>query len=83
MAKDALGQDLKVGDKVIFMQIGYRNFVEGTIKSMTPKTAMIGHKMTNVCSTESRQFYNQIILDTRGLGLEIKVEHGVDHRINK
>ena len=58
---DFLGNELNVGDEVVFMQLKYRNLMKGTIKHMSPKTALIEHKMTNTCSTESKQFYKQMV----------------------
>ena len=61
MYKDFLGNELQVGDRVVFMQINYRNFLVGTIKKLSPKKATITHDKTNICSTQSIQFYDQII----------------------
>lgn len=61
MAKDFLGQELHVGDSVVFVQLGYRNLWFGTISKLTEKTALISHKETNTCSTETKQFHNQLI----------------------
>lgn len=63
---DCIGHELNLGDTVYFMQVGYRTFIKGKIKSMAPKSCMIEHEKTNVCSTESRQAYGQIFLDTKG-----------------
>jgi peroxiredoxin len=61
MAKDYLGKPLSVGDTVVFMQLKYRGLMKGTIKKLTAKTAIIEHPMTNTCSTESKQFHDQMI----------------------
>lgn len=61
MANDFLGNDLKEGDEVVFMQCGYRNFLRGKIKKLSEKTAIITHKETNTCSKETKQFHNQLI----------------------
>lgn len=55
--KDFLGNRLETGDKIVFMEVGYRNLVEGTIKKLSPKKATIEYrnKQTTV------QFYNQIV----------------------
>ena len=58
---DYVGKELKIGDSVIFMQIGYRGLMKGIIKSMSNKKATISHEKTNTCRTESIQFYNQMI----------------------
>ena len=61
MAKDFLGKELEVGDTVVFVQLGYRNLLKGTVKRLTPKTAIIEHPMTNVCSKETKQFHEQLV----------------------
>ena len=61
MARDFIGQELNVGDHVVFMQISYRGLMRGIIKKLTPKKAVIEHEKTNICSTESIQFHNQMI----------------------
>jgi hypothetical protein len=61
-AKDFLGNELKLGDEVVFMQKSYRTLMRGTIIKMSPKTCMIGHKKTNLCTTETRQTYDQLVL---------------------
>ncbi len=59
--KDLLGNEILIGDKVLFMQIKYRDFMEGIIKTMAEKSALISHDKTNAGKTESRQYYGQII----------------------
>ena len=61
MAKDFLENELEVGDEVVFMQKGYRVLMKGTIKRLTPKTALIVHKKANIGGTETRQEHSQII----------------------
>lgn len=61
MKKDFLGNDLFVGDEVVFMQIRYRGLMKGRIKSLSNKKAIIEHEKTNVGSQESIQFHDQII----------------------
>lgn len=61
VAKDKLRNPINVGDTVIFMQLNYRNLLVGTIKSISNKTLIIEHPMTNVCSTETKQFHDQVI----------------------
>ena len=61
MAKDYLGNDLFVGDEVAFMQIRYRGLMKGVIKALSPKKATIVHERTNLGTTESIQFHDQII----------------------
>lgn len=59
--KDYLGNILNVGDKVVFMQIGYRGLMTGIIVKMSDKKATISHARTNTCKTVSIQFYDQMI----------------------
>lgn len=59
--RDYIGQELKVGDKVVFMQVKYRGLLTGTIISMTNQTAVIEHKKTNLGNTTTRQYYSQIV----------------------
>ncbi len=61
MKKDFLGSELNIGDEVVFMQIHYRGLMKGKIKSLSNKKAVIEHEMTNLCSTESSQFHDQLI----------------------
>ena len=61
MKTDYVGNQLEVGDKVIFMQVKYRGFLTGRLVSLSEKTAVIRHPKTNLCSTTTRQFYGQII----------------------
>ena len=65
-ALDVFGSLLEVGDDVVFMQIGYRTFLKGKIKSLTEKSALIQHEKTNTGSTESRQKFNQIFKIPKG-----------------
>ena len=41
--KDFLGNELKLGDAVVFVELGYRNFLRGQITKMTAKTVWITH----------------------------------------
>ncbi len=61
MKLDFLGKELNVGDHVVFMQKNYRNFLKGEIISMSEKKATIKHDKTNTCSTETIQFFGQLI----------------------
>lgn len=61
-AVDFLGQDLVVGSRVAFVQLNYRNLLTGTVTKITPKMVDIRHEETNMCSTETRQFHDQVIV---------------------
>lgn len=59
---DFLGNNLTVGDEVVFMQLGYRNLKKGKIKSMTERgTLIISHERFNVGGTETKQDCSQVI----------------------
>lgn len=62
MKFDFVGNELNVGDEVVMMQIGYRNLVRGTITKMMDKMCIVSHEKTNTGSTESKQYYNQLVL---------------------
>ena len=59
--KDFLGNELQVGDNVVFVQLGYRNLLKGVVSKITPKTILITHAMTNTCSTETKQTPSQVV----------------------
>lgn len=59
--KDFLGNELQIGDKVVFMQLNYRALMAGYIVSMAPKSCLISHEPTNTGKKESRQSYSQLI----------------------
>ena len=61
-ALDFLGQDLVVGSKVAFVQLGYLNLLTGVVTKITPKMVVISHDMTNTCGTETRQSHDQVIV---------------------
>jgi len=61
MAQDFLGNELNVGDDVVFMRLNYRSFAKGTIRSLTPKMAHITHEYLSGSGTESKQFHDQIV----------------------
>ena len=65
MYKDFLGNELNIGDSVVFMQIRYRGLMRGTIKSLSAKKAIIAHSKTNLGTTESMQFHDQLIRYTK------------------
>lgn len=61
MATDFLRQEIVEGDKVIFVQLGYRNLLLGTVERITPKTLLITHEKTNVGTTKTKQFHKQVV----------------------
>jgi len=62
-AYDFFGKTLVLGDKVVFVQLGYRNFLVGEVVKLTKKTAIIKHKnpYDNKYCSETKQFHNQLI----------------------
>ncbi len=62
MAKDFLGKELKVGDEVVFVLLGYREFRRGTVKKLTPKTLIVEQSAASGSyNRETKQFHNQVI----------------------
>ena len=59
--KDFLGNELGIGDGVVFMQKEYRNFLKCIVIKMTPKMIVISHERTNVGDRETKQFPSQVI----------------------
>lgn len=59
--KDFLGNELFVGDEIVFVQLSYRNLLKGIIKEITPKTILISHAETNTCGIETKQFPDQVV----------------------
>ena len=62
---DFLGNQLYVGDKVVFMQIGYRDLMMGTLMSGGDVKGIITHEKTNTGRTTSVQYYSQMIKRVR------------------
>ena len=63
MPTDYLGNEFKIGDKVVFCELGYRNFLTGKIVKITPKTVIIEHNISKYGKKNSntKQFHHQII----------------------
>lgn len=59
--KDFIGNDLQIGDEVVFVQLSYRNLLRGKIKNITEKTILISHEKTNDCRTETKQTPLQVV----------------------
>ena len=61
--KDFLGNDLEVGDEVVFMFLKYRSLGKGVIIKITPKTILIEHPHFNMpnYTTTTKQFPNQVV----------------------
>lgn len=62
MKTDFFGNEIKVGDIVAFMQIGYRNLLKGKVTKLTDKMVFIEHLKTNIGQTETKQEYRQVIV---------------------
>jgi len=69
---DFLDKEVNIGDTVVFVQKDYRNLMKGTVKKMTDKTVLIEHDKTNICSTETRQSYGQIIVIEKKPQIKLK-----------
>ena len=59
--QDFLGNEIEVGDDVVFVQLGYRNLLIGTITSISPKTLIVQHARTNTGQVSTKQFHAQVI----------------------
>jgi hypothetical protein len=57
MAVDFLGNEIKVGDTVVYVEKGYRNFEVGKIVRITDKTVLIDNK-----GKTTKQFHHQVIV---------------------
>ncbi len=57
MAKDFLGQEIVLGDEVVFAQLYYRSLAIGTVIKITDKTFQIQVSP----HTTFRQFHDQVI----------------------
>ena len=61
MAKDFLGEEINVGDEVVFVQMQYRNFYQGKIVKITDKMLFIDHEKDNLGKSQTKQKHNQVI----------------------
>lgn len=57
---DFLGNELNIGDDVVFMQLNYRNLLKGKIVSLSKYKAKISHEKIGSRSDTS-QLKNQIV----------------------
>ena len=65
MTIDYLGNEIKLNDTVVFMQLKYRNLLKGKVIKITNKMVVIEHEKTNTCSTQSKQYQGQVIVVTK------------------
>lgn len=68
---DALGNNLSVGDVVLFVETGYRRFQKGTVHSVAPQSCVISFPRDCYGNTEGRRFYRDVVSLTK-LGLQDK-----------
>jgi len=59
-AKDFLGNELEIGDLVVFMEVNYRNLKTGKIVSISPKMLLVDDGSSSLYST-SKQRHDQVI----------------------
>ena len=63
--KDFIGQELAVGDRVIFMWKRWRDrrqLCEGVVKSLSPQTCLIAYHIAGFVHEQTqRQYYDQVI----------------------
>ena len=72
MAKDYLGNEIQVGDRVIFTRLNYREFTEGTILKITPQKVLIDEDVEYDpeypdYNVKTYQFHHQVIIKSRSL----------------
>ena len=60
MAVDFLGKTFAVGDRVVFAELGYRNFITGTVTRITNKTAQV-ETVKDGYTSATKQFHEQLI----------------------
>lgn len=61
LGQDYLGNNIYVGDEVVFMQIDYRDFMVGTLISGGAQKGKITHEKTSKGRKTTIQFYSQMI----------------------
>ena len=59
MPKDFLEQELNIGDEVVFITPGYRDFSKGPIIKITDKMVFI--EKSSSWNNEIKQFFDQVI----------------------
>lgn len=62
VAYDFFHTPIKIGDTVVFMQLGYRCLQIGKVVNLTPTTVLIEHERFNVGGTQTRQSHGQVIV---------------------
>ena len=61
LGQDYFGNNLYIGDKVVFMQVGYREFIRGTLISGGKVKGTIAPEDREHCRAHYIQFYKQMI----------------------
>jgi|TARA_R110000782_G_scaffold260726_3_gene352058 hypothetical protein len=61
MKKDFLGNELNIGDPIVFVQLGYRCLQKGVVERLTDKMVFIKHKKFNTGGETTKQEHNQVI----------------------
>ena len=62
LGKDYLGESLYIGDEVVFMQVGYRNFTRGVLISGGKTGGTIEYiKDGSNLPSKAKQYYTQMI----------------------
>lgn len=59
MAKDYLGNEIEIGDKVVYVRLGYRDLTKGIIHHITPKMVKIKRDINS--QTIVKQYHDQVI----------------------
>ena len=61
MAQDFLGNEINVGDPVVFVQLCYRCLQKGIVERLTDKMVFIKHELFNRGGDRTKQEHNQVI----------------------
>lgn len=74
MAKDFFGNEIKVGDEIGYMQLGYRQPSLGVIIKLTPLCVFIETKLGTGTLITVKQFHYQVFLNTNKFANKLEDE---------
>jgi hypothetical protein len=60
-AKDFLGNDINVGDEVVYMRVGYRSLHKGFIMRITARLVFMHHQKNPDRYYWDKQAHNQVV----------------------
>lgn len=61
ITRDFLGNEINVGNKVVYMSVHYRSLKRAVIKKITPKMVFLGVEHLIHPDSWDRQFHNQVV----------------------